>query len=110
MCLGFAGEGFGAGREGSGEDTGELQRVAAAGKQALWVSVAALLVRVAQGLRSTKGAGEVGWRSMKRIHYGSFPIPSRKRRPDPFRAGLVLGFLCAAVPAALGFLLCITFP
>lgn len=47
---------------------------------------------------------------MKRINYGSFPIPSRTRRPDPFRAGLVLGFLCAAVPAALAFLLCLTFP
>jgi hypothetical protein len=35
---------------------------------------------------------------------------SRSRRPDPFRAGLLVGFLAAAVPAALAFLLCLTFP
>ena len=35
---------------------------------------------------------------------------SRSRRPDPFRQGLFLGFLAAAVPAVLGFLLCLTFP
>ena len=47
---------------------------------------------------------------MSRPCLGRVAIPSRKRRPDPFRAGLVLGFLCAAVPAALGFIACITFP
>lgn len=47
---------------------------------------------------------------MSRPCLGRVAIPSRKRRPDPFRAGLVLGFLCAAVPALFGFLACITFP
>jgi len=37
-------------------------------------------------------------------------IRSHYRRPDPFRQGLLVGFLCAAVPAVLGFILCITFP
>lgn len=47
---------------------------------------------------------------MSRPCLGRVAIPSRSRRPDPFRAGLLVGFLAAAVPAALGFLLCITFP
>jgi hypothetical protein len=37
-------------------------------------------------------------------------IRSRSRRPDPFQQGLLIGFLAAAIPAAIGFLLCITFP
>jgi hypothetical protein len=40
---------------------------------------------------------------------GRVAIPSRKRRPDPFRQGLIVGFLAAAVPAVLGFLLCLAF-
>ena len=47
---------------------------------------------------------------MSRRCLGRVAIPSRNRRPDPFRAGLLVGFLAAAVPAALGFLLCLTFP
>jgi hypothetical protein len=47
---------------------------------------------------------------MSRPCLGRVAIPSRNRRPDPFRAGLVLGFLCAAVPALVGFLACITLP
>lgn len=47
---------------------------------------------------------------MNRRCLGRVAIPSRSRRPDPFRQGLLVGFLAAAVPAALGFLLCITFP
>jgi hypothetical protein len=47
---------------------------------------------------------------MSRPCLGRVAIPSRKRRPDPFRAGLLVGFLAAAVPALVGFLACITFP
>lgn len=47
---------------------------------------------------------------MNRRCLGRVAIPSRNRRPDPFRQGLLVGFLAAAVPAVLGFLLCITFP
>lgn len=47
---------------------------------------------------------------MHRPCLGRVAIPSRSRRPDPFRRGLLVGFLAAAVPAALGFLACITFP
>lgn len=46
---------------------------------------------------------------MNRPCLGRMAIPSRNR-PDPFRAGLLVGFLAAAIPAALGFLACITFP
>lgn len=47
---------------------------------------------------------------MSRRCLGRMAIPSRNRRPDPFRQGLLVGFLAAAVPAVLGFLACITFP
>lgn len=47
---------------------------------------------------------------MNRPCLGRVAIPSRNRRPDPFRRGLVLGFLAAAVPALVGFLACLTFP
>ena len=47
---------------------------------------------------------------MSRSCLGRVAIPSRNRRPDQFRQGLILGFLCAAIPAVLGFLLCLTFP
>lgn len=43
---------------------------------------------------------------MSRPCLGRVAIPSRKRRPDPFRRGLILGFLAAAIPAVLGFILC----
>ena len=47
---------------------------------------------------------------MSRPCLGRVAIPSRNRRPDPFRQGLIVGFLCAAIPAALAFLLCLTLP
>jgi len=40
---------------------------------------------------------------------GRVAIPSRSRRPDPFRLGLLVGFLTAAVPALLAFFLCLAF-
>ena len=49
-------------------------------------------------------------------HYRLGDSPARKlgvassRRPDPYRRGLMVGFLCAAIPAALAFFLCLTFP
>ena len=47
---------------------------------------------------------------MSRRCLGRVAIPSRSRRQDPYRRGLVAGFLCAAVPALVGFLACLTFP
>jgi len=47
---------------------------------------------------------------MNRPCLGRVAIPSRSRRPDPFRQGLLVGFLAAAVPALVGFLACLTFP
>lgn len=47
---------------------------------------------------------------MNRRCLGCVAIPSRNRRPDPFRQGLLVGFLAAAVPALVGFLACLTFP
>ena len=46
----------------------------------------------------------------RRPCHGRVTVTALVSRPDPFRRGLVAGFLCAAVPAALGFLLCLTFP
>jgi len=42
--------------------------------------------------------------------YGRVTVAARVSRPDPYRRGLMVGFLCAAIPAAIGFLLCLTFP
>lgn len=44
---------------------------------------------------------------MSRPCLGRVAIAARSRRPDPFRAGLVLGFLFAAIPAAFAFILCL---
>ena len=38
--------------------------------------------------------------------YGRVTVAARVSRPDPFQQGLLVGFLAAAVPAVLGFLLC----
>ena len=45
-----------------------------------------------------------------RTCFGKVTIERPAPLPDPFRRGLLVGFLCAAIPAALGFLLCLTFP
>ena len=44
---------------------------------------------------------------MSRPCLGRVAIPSRKRRPDPFQRGLLVGFLAAAVPALVAFFLCL---
>lgn len=46
----------------------------------------------------------------RRPCYGRVTVAARVSRQDPYRRGLVAGFLCAAVPALVGFLACITFP
>jgi len=46
----------------------------------------------------------------RRPCFGRVTVAARVSRQDPYRRGLVAGFLCAAVPAALAFLLCLTFP
>lgn len=43
---------------------------------------------------------------MSRPCLGRVAIPSRNRRPDPFRRGLLVGFLAAAIPAFVAFILC----
>lgn len=82
---------------------GKLQRAQAAGKQALWVSVAVLLVKCGAIVALAKG-GEGGQGSQRMTN-----TRSRSRRPDPFQRGLLIGFLCAAVPAMVAFFLCLAF-